>query len=568
MSFTNNLMECKELFLAALVFLNSFAVFAKPPKEKDLAYFFLNLGTKYEISLENSQEPNYSYLENPGDIEPLELTIEETARSKESFSIISQEEKEEVSDLIKETTKKNELSYYDLINQFSNLSENQRLIFLNSLGRFLRYFNYDLNLKNNEITPREEFLAAIKEKTGIGVCKQNVSNLERIARDSGMTASSVSGISNWTNHVYLVLKTEKGSAIVDTNGVLRTDTKNIEKLLKLYEEQIRTINFSHSFFKDSNFMYRLITKSGENYLKFIDYDLTTEELKNSLINLKEKNILSGKLISTENLSYSDLNFNGINIKIGEFKEESSILKKDLILLVTGYEKTHNFSGLDAELKANLIYAKLYQSLKNKEENNFPDLTEDFYGFNYGLLISSANATGLNVSAKIAGTSLFQIPLEENIFFTDINSGFGTSYGFQKDSFNLTPYVVGQFTIFPKNISTDKFIPRLSELRGGMKLETELNKLEMSIDTNYLWRIWEHGPSIEFGLKNNFFDMNIKSYFTKSTYEFNPDCYGINAKIDFTLKNFMAGFEYARNIKNYEQEKDMENSIIISGSLKF
>ncbi|MEJ2267578.1 MAG: hypothetical protein P8X70_00695, partial [Nanoarchaeota archaeon] len=183
-------------------------------------------------------------------------------------------------------------SYNELINSSKKLSEKEKLFLLSAMGFSLGYNAYDISSEGKDLVSKEEFFEIFQRisnggKGSLGVCRQIHSSLERLATNLGFDAAAVGGfVSNEGNpigHIYAIVKSKEGIAILNYGNVFLTDTNNVEKVLELYQEKLGTLVFNHEFFNNDTFRYNLITKSGKKFLNFIDYKITSKDLEDSLL---------------------------------------------------------------------------------------------------------------------------------------------------------------------------------------------------------------------------------------------------------------------------------------------
>ena len=470
--------------------------------------------------------------------------VEYSFSNNVSESSLNPNEKTQVKETMENIRNQKFTSYNELIKKISIFPENQKLVFFSRLGNFLYAYGYELDLNYKEIGSRDSFFEALINKSGIGVCKQIAYNLERMAKDSKIKASTISAMNEGgINHAYVVLKPAEGTAVVDSYHNLQTKTKNIKKALKLYEELTNSINLSHLFFSDGEFKYRLITNQGEKYLDFLEYDLSTQIIKDRLTKSKKaRNLISAELNITPDLSYFKLDYNGFVIRVGELKEKSQRLKNNLDLLSIGFEKKFSLPFLEIEPRFDLVYSNLIQGIKQEEQKEILVAKKNFLGLNAELLLTTNNSEGLNLNARAGINSLFGFPLESHVLFTDMSFGGGASYEINADKISITPYLAGQFTMFPTNLTAYKFLPRFSELNTGIELKAILpGGFSFSVDPNYVWKPWEQEFGGNMGFESKNFGINAKTSITQSTFEFCPDKFRLESIVNFMIGDYIVNF---------------------------
>jgi len=296
-------------------------------------------------------------------------------------------EKNQIESILSNIKNKNISSYSEFINQIENFSENQKLVLLSSIGGLS---NELYEKSNKKVDSQEDFFSKLQtylnkgEKNGLGVCRHISSNLEQLANDARIRTSAVSGASSGNGHVYTIMKGKNGTAVIDYGTIFLTDTKNIEKTLDAYQKDKGTTVFDHTFFENNKFKYRLITKEGKNFLDFIDYDETSDSLKNLLLHDTEE--IKNKIIF-ENGNYSnsaELNILGFFMKTGKIKGNSSSPLKSLKLFQGGYKRKLNIEipiigNLAIDGNISFVNGNLFQDFRIKDNN--------LKGYNFDLGVS-------------------------------------------------------------------------------------------------------------------------------------------------------------------------------------
>jgi len=447
-------------------------------------------------------------------------------------------------------------SYQKLILQAKNLSEEEKLI---QASKISFSSGWDLSLENIEVMPQNEFFYNLQNSLPVGVCKQIATHTERFLNDVRIKTAAVTGVSkNGVGHVYDISKTEDGTTIIDYSKILKTNTKNIEKTLELYQKLNKKTAFQHLFFEDAKFKYRLITEDGRNFIDFIKYDESSESLKNSLIyNLSQQNSKISLNLGNY-LNSAKFNLGGFFLKLGEIKGKGSSPLEKLILSQAGFKRNFSISDFTLSPEISLINGNLNNNNNNNNNNN------SISGISGNLIINKNRRKGLNISTKIAGTLS---GTQEADLFYDFTFGEGGSYKIPIKNIQIEPYIVSQFAYFPKEIGAYKFMPEPTEIVAGINLTKSKNP-NLSIEPYYLWKKWEKGIGANAKLGNKHFGINASGEITKSNYEFCPDKQNLSIGAYLALKNLAIRADYETKTKNYDGEKESHKSLNFSSSLKF
>ncbi len=470
-----------------------------------------------------------------------------------------------VKDTIDNIKNDNINSYQKLLDESKNLSESQKLVLASVIGGLIGSYSYDINLLNNEVMSQEDFFESLQDslsylKKPLGTCGHLATHIERFLNDLGIKSATVTGLSgSEIGHAYDISKIEGGTAILDYSNILIANTKNIEKTLDAYQKNNGVIAFQHLFFEDTEFKYRLITKDGRNLLDFVNYNESSEELKNSLINhIKPQSDLTVTLNLEDYLTSFEANIKGFFVKIGEIRGDASSPLEKINLSQIGFKR--NFPVLDAvNINPDLSFVHGSISQDKELDNN------RIFGINSDLIVSTNKQEGLNLSSRIGGNVF---GTKDVFLFYDFVLGAGISYKFQIKNMGIEPYVASQFAFFKKDIGTQKFALKPSEVIGGAVFDVKFNNSTFSIEPYYIKRIWEQGfgGKARFGAKK--FGITSEGSILKSDYEFCPDKYNISVGSDLTLKNFTIKADYQIEGTNYDGEKEHQGSLNIGGSIKF
>ncbi len=457
-------------------------------------------------------------------------------------------------------------SYKDLIEQSPFLSENEKLILASKMSSLSVY---DSDLMRAEIMSQDDFVYNLQNSLPVGVCRHIAANTARTLNDMEIKAAAVSGIAgSGGGHMYTILKTEDGNAVVDYGSLLITNTKNIEKTLQIYQKNAGSTAFQHLFFEGPEFKYKLITKDGRDFLDFIDYDESSEPLKNALIDdINPRANLEIDFNLESHLTSLGVNLEGLFIKGGEIRGKNFSPMDKMGLFQMGFKREFSVPGI---IKVNPDISFVYGSIaqKKKVENN------EIIGLKGGLVVATNNEERLNLSSRIVG-GIFTSSIPQNIpnpyhaLFYDFSMGAGISYKIPINNISIEPYATSQFTIYPIDLGTYQYGLKPSELGVGTVFDIKTSKnTNFSIEPYYLKRIWEQ----EFGGKAKFeidnFGINAEGYATKSDYEFCPNKYGFNIGPELNSKNLRLGVNYGIEGTNYDGEVENQSSFKIQADVKF
>lgn len=476
----------------------------------------------------------------------------------------------QVENIMNDIKNKNINSYQELVEISKNFSENQKLVLLSAIGNSLNIGSYDVKLRRSEVVSQDIFFSKLQNflesgnQDGLGDCKAISYYLEQLANDTGVKVKVAvsTGIVEGDGHSYTVLKTKDGSAIVDSYNILITNTKNIEKTLEAYQKYQGTTTFQHLFFEDTKFKYRLITKDGRNFLNFLGYDESSEQLKNVLINHDSKDYLRDSRIVIDfgkYLSSLEFNYKDFFAKVGEIRGSLSSPMDKMTLFQTSYDRKFLISDIiNINPDISLMYGKISQDAK---------INDELLGITGNLIVDTNNEKGLNLSSRISGNAF--TPTMEFAIFHDVLFGIGVSYKIPIKNMSIEPYAIMQYGLFPENLDTYNFRPIFSEFNSGIIFDINVSdNIDISLNPYYTWRIWENGfgNKVEFGNRN--VKANIEGYITKSKYDFNPDKRGLKIGLEANLKNFGLEGGYERKETNYDGEKEKDNSLNASINIKY
>ncbi len=475
------------------------------------------------------------------------------------------DEENQVKKIIKDIQNQNINSSQDLITASQNLSENQKLLLSSIRIRLFYRFNYDIDLAHNEVISQEESFDISQnslisnKKIGLGACGQITTHIERDLNELGIKSHAVATKDdNGIGHTYVISKIENGTAIIDEKDILMANTKNIEKTLGAYQKYKGMTVFQHLFFEDALFKYKLITKDGKNFLDFIEYDESSEPLKNILLeDLAPQADLKINVNLKDFLTSVKFNLSGFFVKAGKIKGDSSSPLKNMNLIQAGFKRDFSFPNImDIKSELSFIHGSLSQDTE-LEDNRV-------YGINGDLNISTEQ-DGVKLGLRAGGDMIST----KMVLFYDLVLGIGTSYKIPiKNMITIEPYVVSQVSLFTEDLGTQKHTFKPAELNVGTVFELKTPKVKVSIEPHYLKRIWEQGFGVKIGLEGKNFGINAEGFTTKSNDEFCPDKYGSSISSYVILKNFILKASGEIEGTNYDGERENQFSFHAQIGFKF
>lgn len=459
-------------------------------------------------------------------------------------------------------------SYQEFLNVYSPLSENQKIVLLSAIGNLLNKFNYDMDFLNSIVLSQDEFFQKFQYslqsgvENGLGVCKHIASHLEKLANDSGMRASAVSGIRNDIGHMFVILKTEEGSAVCDSFYTLITKTKNIEKVLRVYQKDDGTTAFDHMFFEDSKFKYRIITDDGRTFLDFIGYDESPETLKKILLNdtIDNKANLIIDISKSDYLTSLGINYHGFFVKGGEILGKDFSPLQEMDLIQAGFRRGFPFPNISIYPDINFLLSNMIQDRK-PSNNGLIGLTGNF-------IVKTNNEKGFNFASRLGG-NFSLISASPYSPFSDLTIEGAGSYTIPLgDRTTITPYSILKSNFLPHDAGTFFYQPKLSELGLGGLFDIKSGKTGFSINPYYSWRIWEQEFGMSAEIKTEHFGLRARGYVTKPSYDFCPEKSGFNAGLTLKTKNSSVGVDYSVDRENYDGEIDMNHKLGVSAGVKY
>jgi hypothetical protein len=490
-------------------------------------------------------------------------------------------EKIQIEDVIEDVKYGNIDSYSELVKSSKSFSENQKEILLAALANSLYEGSYDPSLPINEVLSQDTFFEKLQNylATGndsyLGVCRHIASHIEQLSNDLGLRANAVTGrYLGGVGHVYVIVKRENGTGIVDGSFITLSNTKNIEKMLEIYQKDKDATVFEHLFFEDSKLKYRLVTKDGKKFLDFIEFDESLNTLKNSLTERENSNsgvsiVLSEDGCSVNNLAslvlakddYSmsgKLNLFGLFAKIGQIKGNSSSPTKEMNLTQVGLEaKLSFFDTIDIIPSIGVTYGDI---LQQKHED------KGVLGTSGSLMVNTTKEEGFNLSSRFAGKYLFAL---KTTFLNDLSLELGASYKIPMGKISLTPYVLSQAGLWPTDLGTWNFSPTFDEVNAGAILDIPFSRnSNISVDPHYAYRNYEHEMGINAKLGTKKIKANLETYVAKSVNDFAPDKIGVDIGASASFGPFVLKAGYKDEWQNYDGEIDNKSSLSIQGKIKF
>ena len=491
-----------------------------------------------------------------------------------AFPEFTNPERAEISGIITDVKNETIDSYAGFVESSRSLSGNQKLAFLTAVSNLLYSGAYGPDNSINPVYSQDVFFDKLQDflETGnhedIGVCRHIATHIEKLAKDIGLRAASVTG-SKSMGHVYDIIKTEdEKTAVIDGGDIILADTKNIEDIIEAYQREHNSLIFNHSFFEDSKFKYLLITENGKNFLKFVDYDESVNTLKDALISGNRINP-DRKLIfnKTDSEISAEIDLSGSFNKIGIFYGNSS-LPTEHLLFQAGYRK--NF------LISDFLYLNPKISFVCAMPANSSPINKPFVGFEGSLMLSTNNKKGINLGARLAGN--FYTRLDNNVFdlsesssqviLYDAQIQLGASYALPINNFTIEPYLLSKTNVFSQDIGTYDYSLVFSEINVGISLGLDLGAVKLSLDPHYAKRIWEQelGANAKIGIQK--VEFSAGGYMTKSGYDFCPDKNGFTVDLSTSFNHFGINLNYKKEAENYDGEISTNSKFSAQGKLSF
>jgi hypothetical protein len=473
-------------------------------------------------------------------------------------------EKTQIEDTITDVKYGNIDSYSELVESSKSFSENQKVVLLAALANSLYAGSYDDSLPMNEVFSQDTFFEQLQNylatgnDSSLGVCRHIASHIEQLSNDIGLRANAVTGRYGESGHVYVIIKTEDGTGIVDGAFITISNTKNIEKMLEIYQKDADTTEFEHLFFEDSKLKYRLVTKDGKNLLDFIGCDESLNTLKKSLTAREDFNPKISLVLAKNDYSMSGkLNLFGLFAKIGQIKGNSSSPTKEMNLIQAGLEGKFSLPSVDITPSLSVVYGDIVQQERTDK---------GAIGASGSLIVNTKNEEGFNLSSRAAGKIFY---VKNSVLFGDMSLELGASYKIPMGKISLTPYVLTQGGLWPTDLGTYNLAPTFNEVNAGAILNfSPSSNTGVSIDPHYAYRNYEHEIGINAKLETKNIGADVGAYVTKSVYDFAPDRLGIDIGLSTSFENLGIRFSYKNEMQNYDGEISDNSSISLQGNIKF
>ncbi len=482
-----------------------------------------------------------------------------------NFPDITISEKLQIENLVQDVKLGNVDSYQELLESSEDLSENQKLVLLSAIGNLLAKGSYDSNYNGDSLS-REEFFEGLQdylitgEDNPVGVCGDIHTIIEELANDLDIPAAAVSGMSgNMVGHIYSILNIEDGTAIIDYGRLFTFGTKNIERALEAYQENRGTVRFQHRFYNEGLFQYRFITKDGENYNEAVNYDGSSEVLKNSLIQ-RDSFKSSGLEINVGLKNYLTslgINYFGAFVNVAQIRGSEASPLQRMNLVQTGLRKGFDRKYLNIDSELSFIFGNLVQDKELEDD--------DLLGANLNFVLASDFESVFNFTSRLNGNLLGLKPVKGESYhpiFFDLGFGFGASFKIPvNENVSIEPYSVAQFNLLPADVRTFTYKPFLSDLKTGINLDFR----NFSLDAYFLKELGDtlgFGGEINANLEN--INFNLGGYWKKSDYEFCPDnSWGLDFNLGVNSEHASLGINYKLDGTNYDSERENTSSIGIN-----
>ncbi len=524
----------------------------------------------------------YLYKTNPLNIEYNFINQDLKPQNTPLFQI-SQDQISEI-ELIKDKIKKIEIpSYKDLLKESENLSTNQYFILSSQLMNLADEMAHRNNTKSYS---QEEFfqmlLSNILNPYSVQGAKcGGISNfIAQFLEDNNIPAAVINTTKLEEGHYNVIGKGEKGITIIGENNIFVTDTNNTKKALEKYQSEKDIPMFEYTFYNKEKLRYVLLTRQGENYLKFIDHDPSLKTLEEKLTkDHKENPKIKIDLHYDKNLIFGRTNLNGFLINIGEIKQTDSSKNQRLDLYQIGFKKSIltskeeylNFILRNKKIDFEFFYIKgKFKFNSDKiEETTYKKIRETKYdnlnAILFDLKISTNNKKGFNFGTRISdkGTLRGNFPEQSgvNLFQGYPSLEAGTSYSLPIKRLTIIPYTLAQKNFMRESFGGESVEPYISEFKSGIKTELHLPKKSLlSLNYSYTKRPWEKEYTTGLSFETKKIKSSIENSKIKSSYYFCPDKNLTQIELDYKFSNYKIGGFYKYEKTNYEGEKEKQHSI--------
>lgn len=492
-------------------------------------------------------------------------------------------------------------SYVALVGRGNSLLDNQKFALLASVGEILGRYSYDYS-SDTDYSLRSQYEMFIKlqdslltgSQNSLGVCRHIHSHIEGLANDIGMRAATPTVMStSWRmgdrgdGHAITIAKTPEGTALIDYDTIITTDTGNVEELLGAYQKIQGGIELEHQFYENSDFKYRFITRDGRRILDFLGYDESLSRMKdlmiynaNDFLNLHHRRSRVSRFLQRPKLmlNYSEyetsVELNSLFfVNVGRIRGSSSspLEEADMLQLgIKGLVYEENKGKL--EINASLFYGQLDQ--------DSDEAGDDVWGGLFHIM-HSTDREGLNhvlrLSLPSISTGNFNDYSESK--YDEVILGGGLSYRFITDAVDIEPYVAAQLPLditshspfiegYFKEFDTYDGDLQVSEIGTGVRFAFNMRKdLTLSLEPHFINRIWEDELGANLILGNNEWSLYLGGRTTDSDYEFCPNRDRFNVGWNFDIRgwDFRAHYEFEN--EDYGDKKDYQY-FMLSASKKF
>ncbi|MFZ1971179.1 MAG: hypothetical protein WAU65_03315 [Candidatus Nanoarchaeia archaeon] len=569
--------KLKGILLALALFTMSGKEISEDLASKQLSTQITVPQAKIDLNLET----NYSYSNLGGN---------PNGKVEDMFDLLDAHDQDQVYSILNDIGNNKITSGEQLAKQSKNISENQDLSLLAIIsGSYLYNFNY--SSKDDLSDPSQQYLFNILQNDSkgnfqdFGTCRQISTGVEELSEDLGKKASALTALEDNIGHAYTLIKLQDGLAIVNSGEIFKANTKNVEEILREYQNTLNNIDFQHQFFEDNKFKYNLITDEGEKFLNFIDYDSSSLSLRNKIINVIPEDYTRKMDVNLGNNENSlgiynigrfdipfrlfnrnfDLNIGTPNAKVGTILLPMD--NRTISVGETNLKGTLTFPIFNAPLE---ITSNLGFISGNISQESGREIT----GADDYLAINTLNKDGLNLGTRISA-NLSAINLSQSIqmgilssIFYDANENAGISYKFSSKNYSLTPYFIEQANVFPMRLSDYDYSPSLEELTGGISVGLLLPKdTSLLLTPYYSWKPWENGIGTDLEIKNKNAGIKASAYAAKSTYEFAPDSLDLKLEGNVNIRKLQLGANYNLKEKDYSGEITQDNSFEVKGTIK-
>ncbi|MDE1848738.1 MAG: hypothetical protein KGH55_01765 [Nanoarchaeota archaeon] len=468
------------------------------------------------------------------------------------------------------------MSYQQLVDQTKKTTTNNQLMFLSAVSDLLYKYSYNpLSISNPSTSDLFKVLQEDVKTTftasPLGTCRQISSAVQQFAEDLGYKSAVVTILNGLNgNHADNLISTPDGIAIINSSQLSITKTNNVEEAMRMYQKSINSVLFQTWMYRDNKLESMLIFPEGQGFIDFLGYDPSIRSLERELLGAERHQSSVRLNIGTEENSISAESILGvINTKIGLVL--FPYYNKQMFIVQGGLGKDFRLDSLD-------IYSKI--SAFTGDVSGQPQ-GGNVIGFQGRVGINTKNEEGINAALSMGGNDSFINSIFNPLpgtppwwsIFNDFNISGGLTYKIpfisQKISGIISPYGIVQYFLAPKDLGTFSYIPQLEELRGGLKTNAKTQGgIIFEVNPFYFWRMDEYGGGIKIGSNDQRLDIKMDLRASKSTYEFNPNKYGMDIGVSFKTGKWKVGVNGTTEVEDYSGKLYPKISINASGSLEF